>query len=117
MISGFCGEKLFTTEGTESTELELPVDEASYAVLQDAHIEIDKQRNLAPRELQIRHHLRLVDRSESLNGLDFDNDRPLHQKVDPVAAVQLDLFVNQRMGLLLFYLQSSLVNSKTRHAS
>jgi hypothetical protein len=46
---------------------------------------------------------------QSIHRLNLDHHCPFHQEIDAIAAIQLNLIVDKRQGLLLFYPQSSLL--------
>ena len=51
---------------------------------------------------QIGQQLRLMDRQESLNSFDFDDDETLDSQIDTVSGIDLDALVDQRENDLRF---------------
>ncbi len=84
-----------------------PIDKTPDAVFQEGYIEIDEQRQLASRKPQVRQRLGLMDWRQSIDELDLYNYRLLHQQIHSVTTFELDLFVNEWHGFLLFDDKSS----------
>ena len=60
-----------------------------------------------------------MDRHQALDRFDFDDNFFLDEKVKTIAAVEFDLSVDYRQGLLLFHFQTTLrkFESETRFIS
>src|ERR1043166_5004620 len=69
-------------------------------LLEDCHVEIQKQRDLPAPELQIRQHLCSMYRVHHLNRLHLDYDRVDRQQIETITALQLHSFIDHWHGLL-----------------
>lgn len=48
-----------------------------------------------------------MDRSKLLESFDFDNDKVLHNQVQPIGAIELDAAVGERDGALFFNFETA----------
>jgi hypothetical protein len=48
-----------------------------------------------------------VDRSKLLESFDFDNDKVLHNQVQPIGAIELDAAIGERDGALFFNFETA----------
>jgi hypothetical protein len=58
-----------------------------------------------------------MDRGESFDSFDFDNDLIFHNQVESIAAVKFPVFVDHRQRFLLLNLASLCRRSYARHVS
>jgi hypothetical protein len=65
-------------------------------------IEIDQQANRSAAELEIRDHLGLVNRRNSLYRFDLHDHKVFHQQIYPIAKIQLCPAINHRKPDLSF---------------
>ena len=56
-------------------------------------MEVDEQSQFPSANLQVAEQLSLVDRQQSIDGLDLHHNDPGHKEVQPIAAVQLSSLV------------------------
>ena len=54
------------------------IEEAAEAILEYGDVKVDEQANGESHELEIRNDLRLVNRKQALNRLDFEDQAALH---------------------------------------
>jgi hypothetical protein len=62
-------------------------DAAYDTVFEAFDVEVDEQRHLEAREPEIGEKLRFVDRLDSLDGLQFEDDAIVDDDVEPVSRV------------------------------
>ena len=67
-----------------------------YAVEQSAHIEVHQETLLEPEQFEVRNHLRLMNRHQSVHALELDEQPVSDKKIDAVAAVDSRLLVQHR---------------------
>jgi len=63
------------------------------------HEDLKDESNREPAELEqpeVRQHLRFVDRQDSVDGLQLQQQPGIHDKVEAIAAVERDAFVLDR---------------------
>jgi hypothetical protein len=87
----------------------LSVDDASDAVLQHRHIEIDHEAQALSSQPEIRQQLRLVNPRELLDGLDFHEHLIFNDHIQLEATAQCHSFVVNRHGELRLERQIVLV--------
>jgi len=74
---------------------------------QEAGVEIEQQPEWALSESQIREELDGVNSFESLDSFDFQNDRAVDDKVEPVATIQPLVLVDNGKCLLTLEAQAA----------
>jgi hypothetical protein len=74
-------------------------DHSLDAIFEDGNVEVDEQPPLNPGKFEVGQELGFVDRRESFNGLELNHQGSWKQDVEPVAALQMNVFVanGQRM--------------------
>ena len=71
-------------------------DAAHDAIRQFDHVEVDEKTDFLSRKPKIGHQLSFVDRKDSFDCLQFDDDLARHQQVDPEAGIDPALVVDDR---------------------
>lgn len=71
-------------------------DQPANPAAQDGRVEVDKQPDVKARQLQVRQHLRFMDRHEVFDSLEFQHKLLSDDDIEPVAAVEHDPLVDHR---------------------
>jgi hypothetical protein len=70
--------------------------EAFDSILQLCDVEIDNQSNRNFRQSHVRKNLRLMNREQSFDALDFHNEVATYEQIDSITAIEQYLFVANR---------------------
>jgi hypothetical protein len=76
------------------------IHNARNAVLDEDHVKVDEQAKAFVRQAEIRQKLFPVDRSERLDGFDFDDYLVFHDEIGPEASIYTDTLIDHRNRLL-----------------
>src|SRR5256714_6953533 len=90
---------------TQSSE---PIDHPLNTVLHPGDFKIEQEAELTTRQLQVRQDLCEVYVVQCFHRFHFYYQAVLYHQVNPVTALKLNFFVNQRHRLLLLYAQAGL---------
>ena len=96
--------------------IERRIEEAAEAILEYGDVKVDEQANGESHELEIRNDLRLVNRKQALNRLDFEDQAALHHEVEAISPVEGKALVVQR-NLDLAVCAQSAQAKLVRHAT
>ena len=96
--------------------IERRIEEAAEAILEYGDVKVDEQANGESHELEIRNDLRLVNRKQALNRLDFEDQAALHHEVEAISPVEGKALVVQRNLDLAVCAQSAQAKLE-RHAT
>src|SRR6266852_9102468 len=94
-------------------EEQVPSRHALDPVLENGDVEVDQQAEMVLGHLEVSQQLRLVNRLQLGDGLEFDDERFLNQKIQPIAAVQENSLVGQRHLLLSLETDARLAQLKS----
>ena len=73
---------------------------ASNAVLEEFNVEVDNKADGVTGQLEIRQYLGPMDRRETVDQFDFNNDNGVYQKVQPDLTLEVSTFVGDPDGNL-----------------
>ena len=87
--------KLITTKDAKSTKES--EHEALDSIFEPRAVEVDQESGFDTGQLHVREQLRFVNSLVRLDALEFDDQLILNENVYPIAAIQLNLFVLDRL--------------------
>jgi hypothetical protein len=90
-------------------------DEAFDSILQLRDVEIDNQSDRNFRQSHVGKNLRLMNREQSFNALDFHNDVATYEQIDSITAIEQYLFVANRQGYLHLEWNPACESSHAKH--
>jgi hypothetical protein len=71
-------------------------DQAANPATQGGRVEVDEQPDVQARQLQVRQHLRLMDRQKVIDGLELQHELLFDNDVESVTAIEHDPLVDHR---------------------
>src|SRR5205823_4803643 len=81
--------------------------------LEDRRVEVKQEASVYAAQSHIRQDLRLMDRHQSLNGFQLQDESAFDDDIDPIPAIQPHRFVDHRQGYLTFKVYPSPTQLKT----
>ena len=87
---------------------QLSAGDALHALLKHRHVEVDQEAQRFSVQFQIRENLCRVNRMQFRDSFDFNDQHLLNYKIQPVSAIEMNLFVANWQWLLSLKMEASL---------